>query len=35
MLCIFIFIITFFDKKYQIEFVSLFYSSSQDEQIIK
>lgn len=25
----------FFDKKYQIEFVSLFYSSSQDEQIIK
>lgn len=32
MLCIFI--ISFFDKKYQIEFVSLFYSSSQDEQII-
>lgn len=25
----------FFDKTYQIEFVSLFYSSSQDEQINK
>lgn len=25
----------FFDKKYQIEFFHLFYSSSQDEQINK
>lgn len=35
MLCMIIIIITFFDKKYQIEFFSLFYSSSQDEQINK